>query len=171
MGNVATPQALAFRWAEVMNDPCLRNLPYKIELNVWGKIEMSPATTWHARIQGRITVQLERQLQAGEVLVECPVLTEIGVRVPDVAWASNDFLRAHGDATPCPRAPELCIEVVLASNTEVELQEKTHAYLAAGANEVWLVFESGAVQYFDRTGRKTVSQFPVTLTLPEPIKP
>jgi Uma2 family endonuclease len=171
MGNVATPQALAFRWAEVMNDISLRDLPYKIELNAWGKIEMSPASNRHARLQGEIAFELRRQLGGGGALVECPVLTDIGVRVPDVAWMSNEFLRTHGEATPYPRAPEICVEVVSASNTEAELQEKTRAYLAAGANEVWLVFESGAVEYFDSTGRKSASQYPVTLTLPEPIKP
>ena len=48
MGNVATPEALALRWAEVMRDPTLQDLPYKIELNVRGKIEMSPAWKLHA---------------------------------------------------------------------------------------------------------------------------
>ena len=37
MGNVSTPEALSLRWAEVINDPALRDLPYKIELNVYGK--------------------------------------------------------------------------------------------------------------------------------------
>jgi len=44
MGNLATPETLALRWAEVMRDPSLQNLPYKIELNARGKIEMSPAS-------------------------------------------------------------------------------------------------------------------------------
>ncbi len=43
MGNVPTPEALTVRWAEVVADRTLRDLPYKIELNAWGKIEMSPA--------------------------------------------------------------------------------------------------------------------------------
>ena len=30
-------------WQEICNDPLLRELPYKIELNEWGKIVMSPA--------------------------------------------------------------------------------------------------------------------------------
>jgi hypothetical protein len=52
MGNVSTPEALSLRWAEVMNDRSLRDLPYKIELNIYGKIEMSPANNRHARLQG-----------------------------------------------------------------------------------------------------------------------
>jgi Uma2 family endonuclease len=170
MGNIATPQALAFRWAEVMNDPGLRDLPYKIEINAWGKIEMSPANTRHARLQGKITTELARQLPAGEVLTEVPILTDIGVRVPDVAWASDEFLKVHREATPLPRAPEICVEIVSASNTDAEMQEKTRAYLAAGAQEVWLVAESGAVRYFDATGEQSASRYPVILELPPPAR-
>ena len=96
MGNLDTAEALRLRWAEVCGDASLKDLPYKIELNAWGKIEMSPASYRHALLQGRTAVELGRQLPGGAVLTECPVLTEIGVRVPDVAWASEEFLRAIG---------------------------------------------------------------------------
>jgi hypothetical protein len=111
MGNLATGETLALRWAEVCRDASLRNLPYKIELNAWGKIEMSPANYRHAVLQGAMAVELGRQLAGGQVLTECPVLTEIGVRVPDVAWASADFVRTNRETTPCPSAPEICIEI------------------------------------------------------------
>jgi Uma2 family endonuclease len=112
MGNLTTPEALALRWAEVARDPALRDLPYKIELNLYGKIEMSPANNRHARLQGYVAGEFARQLANGEVLTECPVLTGIGVRVPDVAWASSGFLAAHGETTPFPQAPEICVEIV-----------------------------------------------------------
>lgn len=51
----------------------------------------------------------------------------------------------------------------------VEIQEKTRAYLAAGAEEVWIVVEDGGVHYFDATGEKAASRYPVTLSLPGPI--
>ena len=56
MGNLATPEALTLRWAEVCRDPSLQDLPYKIELNSWGKIEMSPASYRHALLQGAVAV-------------------------------------------------------------------------------------------------------------------
>ena len=168
MGNVATPEALALRWTEVIDDPGFRDLPYKIELNAWGKIEMRPASNRPARLQGRIAAEFSRQLPAGEVLTEVAILTDIGVRVPDVAWASGEFFRMHGETTPYPRAPELCVEIVSASNTDAELQEKTRAYLAAGAQEVWLVAESSAVRYFDASGEQGASRYSVTLELPPP---
>jgi Uma2 family endonuclease len=166
MGNVTTREALSMRWAEIASDPLLRDLPYKIELNAYGKIEMSPANNRHARLQGALAVELGRQLADGGVLTECPVLTAIGVRVPDVAWASAAFLAAHGDATPYPAAPEICVEIVSPSNAEEEMQRKLAAYLAAGAREVWIVSEDGSVRYFDAQGARKESAFNVRLALP-----
>jgi Uma2 family endonuclease len=169
MGNLTTSEALALRWAEVVRDPALRDLPYKIELNIHGKIEMSPANNRHARLQGYIAGEFARQLSHGSVLTECPVLTAIGVKVPDVAWASPDFLAAHGETTPFPRAPEICVEIVSPSNSEEEMREKTQAYLAAGAREVWVIGEDGAVRYFDSSGERPSSAFPVRVSPPPPI--
>jgi Uma2 family endonuclease len=168
MGNVPTPETLTVRWAEVVADSTLRDLPYKIELNAWGKIEMSPASNRHALLQARLASELARQLPAGEVFTECSVLTQIGVRVPDVAWASAQFLGLHGEVTPFPRAPEICVEIVSPSNSEDEIEAKTAAYLAAGAQDVWTVSEEGAVRYFDAQGERKASRYPVTVSLPAP---
>jgi hypothetical protein len=77
MGNVPTPEALTVRWAEVIADRTLRDLPYKIELNAWGKIEMSPASNRHRLLQARVASELRRQLPEGEAITECSVLTGI----------------------------------------------------------------------------------------------
>ncbi len=169
MGNLPTGELLSLRWAEVCRDASLRNLPYKIELNAWGTIEMSPADNRHALLQGSTAVELGRQLTGGRVLMECPILTDIGVRVPDVAWASDDFMRAHRETTPYPSAPEICVEIRSPANSDAEIAAKTKAYLAAGAREVWVVEESGAMRYFDANGEKPVSGFPVAISLPGPI--
>jgi hypothetical protein len=50
---------------------------------------------------------------------------------------------------------------------EAEITEKTRAYLAAGAREVWLVAQNGAVRFIDRTGEIPRSCFPVVLSLPD----
>lgn len=34
-------------WASVINNPFLKDLPFKIELDKWGKILMSPACALH----------------------------------------------------------------------------------------------------------------------------
>ena len=166
MGNVTTPQALTLRWAEVMGDPTLQDLPYKIELNVRGKIEMSPASNLHGRLQARLATALATQLPGGEAITECSILTEIGVRVPDVAWASTTFLEAHGNSTPFPRAPEICVEIKSPSNSDDEMKEKIQAYLAAGATEVLIVGEDGSIEYHDRGGKQERSSFNLSITLP-----
>jgi Uma2 family endonuclease len=167
MGNVATPEALTLRWAEVMRDPTLQDLPYKIELNVRGKIEMSPASNLHGRLQARLATELATQLPDGEAITECSILTEIGVRVPDVAWASAAFLEAHGNSTPFPRAPEICAEIKSPSNSDDEIQEKVQAYLAAGAAEVWIVGEDSSIEYHDRSGKVDRSSLKVRISLPK----
>jgi len=166
MGNVATAETLAVRWAEILRDPSLRDLPYKIELSARGKIEISPANNRHALLEAHLAAEFARQLAGGRPLTECSVLTEIGVRVPDVAWASSEFLAAHADSTPFPAAPELCVEITSPSNSEDEIGEKILAYLAAGATEVWIVGEDGTLEYHTRTGKLEHSSFNVRITLP-----
>ena len=166
MENLATPEALVARWDEVLRDPALRNLPYKIELNAWGKLEMTPASNRHSRLQGLVLAQLSRQLIGGALLPECSILTSIGVRCPDAAWASPEFMAAYGEITPYTRAPEICVEVVSPSNTQAEIEGKTWAYLAIGAHEVWIVSEAGTIRYFGQAGEKAKSDFPVKIALP-----
>lgn len=169
MGDLAAPEALVLRWREVLTDPVLQELPYKIELNAWGKVEMTPASNRHGRLQAALALELGRQLQ-GMVITECSVLTRIGVRVPDIAWASPAFMQAFGEITPYTRAPEICVEIVSPSNVAAEVLEKTGAYLAAGADEVWLVSEEGSVRFVGPHGDQPKSRFPVVLSLPARLK-
>jgi Uma2 family endonuclease len=168
MGQINSHEALVLRWAELCNDPLLRGLPGKIELNAYGVIELIPASNRHARQQAAITVALSRQLPGGEALVECSIATTEGVRVPDVAWASSEFLTRYGDATPFPAAPDICVEVRTPSNTDEEMALKTRLYLTAGALEVWIVSELGAWQVIDAQGVQATSRFAVQLNLPHP---
>ena len=170
MGNLATPEALIARWNELRSETALWDLPYKIELNSWGKVEMSPASNRHSRLQGLIATAFGRDLPDGAVLPECSILTAIGIRCPDVAWASADFIRAFGEITPFQRAPEICVEVISPSNTRAEIEEKKAGYLSAGARELWLVSEEGSIHYFDSSGEPSRSAFPISITLPPPIK-
>lgn len=171
MGNVSTPEALTLRWAELVNDPTLQDLPYKFEVNLWGKLEMTPASFWHGRLQGAVAAQLARQLPDGEALTEIPLLTDIGVRVPDVAWASREYLAANAEASPAPRAPEICVEIVSPANSDQEIHEKIRAYLAAGAQEVWIVSEDGEVHFHNAAGDQPATSFPVRLSLPKRSRP
>jgi hypothetical protein len=70
---------------DILADPHLQNLPFKIELNRWGRIEMSPASNRHGMVQVDVAAEL-RQRTGGRVIVECSIRTSDGVRVADVAW-------------------------------------------------------------------------------------
>ena len=155
-------------WHQVLADPCLRDLPYKIELNREGEIVMNPASNRHAGLQFRLGHFLANHLGGARgVFTECSVATAEGVRVPDVAWASPAFIARHGDETPFSRAPELCVEIVSPSNSERSMMAKVALYLAAGALEVWLVRESGAVTFHGAEGSREGSCFPGIPRRPE----
>ncbi len=141
------------QWSEVIADPSLQDLPYKIELNKWGIIEMSPASNWHAMTQGDLVGLLRGFFQFGRVFVECSIQTTDGVRVPDVAWCSDAFVAAHGEETPFSSAPELCIEVVSPSNSRHEMERKIGLFLEAGAQEVWLVSRE-RFEFYGQEGRR-----------------
>ena len=130
------------QWADVLNNPWLQNLPFKIELNRWGKIEMSPASNQHGAMQVDIATTL-RKRRGGKVIVECSIQTTDGVRVADAAWISNKRLQALGWATPFPSAPEICVEVMSPGNSWAEMHMKAGLYLQAGALEVWVVAADG----------------------------
>ena len=146
-------------WAEVINNPLLQNLPFKIELNKFGKLLMSPASNSHGRYQGRIAGALWQHQPQGEVITECSIHTSDGVKVADVAWASAAFIAEFGYTTPYPKAPELCVEIVSPSNSKIEIVEKVELYLAKGAQEVWVVYEDKRLEIFTHTGELAKSQF------------
>ncbi len=146
-------------WSEVLNDSQLQNLPFKIELNKFGKLLMSPASNHHGRIQGRLSAMLWNNMPKGEIITECSVNTSDGVKVADVVWASAAFVAEHGYATPYNKAPELCVEIVSPSNSKQEMAQKTELYLAKGAQEVWVIYEGAMVDIFDHEGKREHSQF------------
>jgi Uma2 family endonuclease len=163
MGHTTSQEHLVLRWAELCADPRWDDIPGKIELNGLGVIEMSPATNRHGMQQAAISHALTVQLPAGTAIIECCVLTTDGVRVPDVAWASAAFMARHGDLSPFPHAPEICVEVRSPSNTDAEMAFKTELFLQAGAVEVWIVDEDGAQHVFNAQGARAGSQFGVVL--------
>jgi Uma2 family endonuclease len=154
------------RWLAMLDDPVLVDVPGKLELNEKGAIELTPANNRHGLYQAQVAVEIQRLLPTGTVLTECSIETEIGVRVPDVAWASADFMRRHGTTTPYPAAPEICVEVLSPSNTTIEIREKVTAYLAAGAREVWLVGEDASIEIWSDAGVQPASAFGIAVTLP-----
>jgi Uma2 family endonuclease len=141
------------RWRQLAGDAAVAAIPFKVELNEKGAIEVSPPTTRHAFLQSFVAHALKLQRPEGTTFTECPVETDIGMRIPDVVWASPEFMAEHGRESEFRIAPDLCVEVLSPRNSVAEMAEKVAAYLAAGAREVWLVDESGETEIHTSGGR------------------
>jgi Uma2 family endonuclease len=139
-------------WANVINNPFLKNLPFKIELNKWGKILMSPAGNNHGKLQYEVGSVIDKSKGSGKIIMECSIQTSDGVKVADVAWASDKFIEKYEYKTPYNKAPEICVEITSPSNSKGEIEEKTQLYLARGALEVWIVDDTGKIKYFSHEG-------------------
>ena len=158
-----TPAALSTRYRELCADPLLANVPGTIELDIWGRILMSPANNYHGILQMRLGRRFDPS--SGTAMAETSVLTSIGVIVADVAWGSRDFMRQHGTETPFTRAPEICVEIASPSNSTQALTDKVAAYLDAGAVEAWVVYPmSKRIEFFTAAGTQADSNFEVDLT-------
>lgn len=157
------------RWQEVCEDPNLKDLPYKIELDENGKIIMSPQKVYHSIFQGEIENLLRKLLITGKAFPECAIHTKKGTKVADVVWASEERLNTIRHESECSIAPEICIEIFSESNTENEMKNKKMLYFERGAEEFWLCGEDGTIRFFDKNGQMECSsiipKFPTKIDL------
>jgi Uma2 family endonuclease len=149
----ASEEQRIMTWDEIINSPYLRDLPFKIETNKFGQILMSPASNKHGIVQFDVGYVIRRRKKGGKIINECSIETSDGVRVADVAWASDEFITEYGDTTPYPKAPEICVEVVSPSNSKAEIEHKVELYLAKGAQEVWVVNNKQQVSIYSYSGK------------------
>ncbi len=155
------------QWQEVLENPSLHDLPYKIELNERGQLLLSPVTKRHTFLQYLIAKHLEQLLTGGYALQEVSILTSKGVRVADVAWALETHFHEEQDDV-FTLAPSICVEVWSNSNTKEEFLEKRGLYFAAGAKEVWECDQNGNMQFFNADGlleqSELVTEFPKAIS-------
>ena len=156
---------ITLRWNQLIHDPLFRDMPYKIELNKSGQILMSPASNWHGHAQGELAKQFGKKKKSGKIIAECSILTRLGVRVADIAWASDSFIAKNGFTTPYLVSPELCVEIVSPGNSQPELSEKVALYLEKGAHEVWIVAQNGKMKIFGNVGEQKKSTIIPGVTL------
>jgi Uma2 family endonuclease len=137
------------RWQEILCDPQLQDLPYRIETDRNGKILMSPPPApFHGSLQIHIGSLLRSQMNRGQVMSECPVSTSDGVKAIDVAWISRERSLQIHDVTCLLTAPEICVEIISPGNTSREIHEKRALYFEAGAEEVWICDQTGSIQFY-----------------------
>jgi len=137
------------RWTEIVNDPVLQDIPYKIETNERGQIVLSPHKNKHSKYQYALQKLLEAHAPEGIAPMEYAIATPNGVKSPDVVWMSPERekeMDATGD--PSTIAPEICVEVMSPTNTEAEMETKRSLYRETGAEEVWIVEEDGTIRFF-----------------------
>jgi Uma2 family endonuclease len=136
------------RWSEVLCDPQLADLPFKIETNAHGQILMTPpASGGHSQRQSRILLTLNRLL-GGHPLPECPISTIDGVRAADVGWYSDSRFALVQGQESFEQAPEICVEVLSPSNTDSAMRHKKELYFEAGAEEVWFCHDDGRLAFY-----------------------
>jgi Uma2 family endonuclease len=156
-------------WQEVCEHPSLQDLPFKIELNEHGAIVMSPVKLDHSVFQAEILYLLKQLLTSGKAAVECAIQTEMGTKVADVAWLSEQRFRQNKHKTECVIAPEICVEVVSSSNTTSEMQAKRQLYFENGAEEVWTCGENGRMAFYAADGElarsRRVPDFPTQIEI------
>ncbi|MEZ4525098.1 MAG: Uma2 family endonuclease [Desulfobacterales bacterium] len=125
-------------WQQVCENPGLRDLPYKIEINERDQIIMSPARLAHGNYPfeiGRILFEIMNW--QGRIVTECAIRTAKGTKVADVAWFSEQRWNQVRHEYDSPVAPEICAEVISSANTDSEMREKKRLYFQAGAEEIW----------------------------------
>lgn len=157
------------RWNEIVRDPTLRDLPYKVETNERGQIVLSPHPNRHSDLQEAISDVLREHAPEGRQPQEYALATPKGTKVPDVVWISpkrKKEMEATGD--PSTLAPEICVEVMSPTNTEAEMREKRQLYREIGAEEVWVVDEEGRIRFYEE---EEIDQSAIAPSCPNHIEP
>ena len=146
-------------WHRALHDSQLQDLPFKIETNAYGQLVLSPHKPIHSYLQMRLGELLRRYIdRPGRRAVELAVETPEGVKVPDVAWMSEErWMQIPNDAEASPVMPELCVEVLSEGNTEAEMAAKRQLYFETGAKEIWTCDADGHVRFFDPEGERSAS--------------
>ena len=143
-------------WEEAIEDPHLDGLPYKIELNGYGNIVMSPTRFAHSGYQGEICNLLNRLLD-GKAVPEAAIQTSDNVKVADVAWLTHEHWEVARLELAASTAPAICVEVTSKSKYQRELNEKKALYFEAGAKEVWFCDRMGKISFYTPAGRVATS--------------
>lgn len=151
------------RWRALADDP---SSPDYYELTQFGELIVSPRPmTGHQRVASAVARMITAQC-GGEGVTGVSVLTDRGVRAPDVVWMPSECWVACKGQSPLEVVPDLCVEVLSPSNTREEIDMKIAAYLRGGAREVIVVGLKGEIEIFGPQGRRETSALGISLALP-----
>ncbi len=114
----------------------------RIELRHGEVVKVPPPTMRHARIQQRTMLALHRLIgHAGYVSIEVAFrpLPEYEVWSADIAFVSAPRDKATGGDEWLSGAPDIVVEVLSPSNTQLEMDERRDICLENGSVQFWLV--------------------------------
>lgn len=158
------------KWDSLCDDKSLENLPYRVELSLHSQLIMSPHRSYHSIYQSRIIRWLNRLLPEGEAMPECPIETDMGTVVADVAWATPKKVKRNFDLPNWAESPEIVVEVLSPSNAGEEIRKKRAALFDRGAAEFWVCDQKGVIEFFGKRGRlpksKLCPSFPSDVAVP-----
>jgi Uma2 family endonuclease len=161
-------------WKQICEDKRFDNFPYRIELSRTGRLHLRQHRSYHSIYQSRIIRALIKLLPDGEAMPECPIETEAGIFVADVAWASPEKVERNFDLASWSESPAIVVEVLSPSNSEDEIRNKRNAIFAKGAAEFWICDRTGKLQFFGRRSALSKSrlcpEFPLNVAKTSPLK-
>ncbi len=156
-------------WLNICGNSFFNDFPYKIQTDKWGNLLMSPASNEHGIYQAKIISLISKLTDKGVIISECSVQSSEGIKVADVAWASEKFIQRNKGKNPFYEAPEICIEILSPSNSAEEMEEKKELYFARGAKEFWICDAEGNIKIFKNKGvikkSKIIRDFPNKISL------
>ena len=163
VGAVLGREALVRRWRELGADPAS---PDYYELDEYGElIKSARPTNDHQRVCTAVAMALAGRL-GPEAAQEISVVTDRGVRVPDIVWMPQARWGTAKGQTPLPFDPDICVDVLSTGNTREEIGMKVAAYLRGGAREVIAIGLTGTIEYFGPEGKRAQSALGVSFGLP-----
>jgi Uma2 family endonuclease len=156
-------EELVRRWQWLAADP---ESPDYFELDQFGELILSPKPTpGHQAVASEVGFQL-MTLLGPRAAIDVSILTDRGVRAPDVIWMPSERWAACKGQSPLELVPEVCVEVLSPSNTREEIEMKVGAYLRGGAREVLVVGLKGEIEIFGPKGKRDASALGIALALP-----
>lgn len=140
-------------WKDICDNPAFQDLPYKIEMNKKGKIDMSPMYARHGYFQVEISFTLKKLLSSGKVVSECAIQTADGTKVADVGFFTKERWAVVRNDFDVSISPEIAVEILSYSNSTEEILGKKDLYFAAGSLEFWICDLEGNMSFYDHSGK------------------
>jgi Uma2 family endonuclease len=146
---------------------CFDEIPEGMELVDGNSVEKTGMTLKHSAAQAKLVWQWQSYANTatlgGEVYAEAPCQTHQQKRRPDVAYVTASLRQQLGLPNIYPQAFPLIAEIASPDDSAEMLFAKAQEYLAAGAEEVWILLPETQLAFIVLSDR--VLAFTATQTI------